>query len=664
MSCAIKKPARSALLLGLCLALSGPGTALLAQRPETFDTAANPPPQNLDEQLRAAYAAEAVGELETAAELYRNFFDRGGGGGYAHASYARLLIRQSRFAQAMDHAAAALAQTPEDADHYSLAAQALRLNGRVTEAEQTLLLAATRFPDQAEPVLGMADFYQETNRSLLASAYYAYLLRLSADAGSRGAEYRSIALWRLAENDHKRGRAALARSALAEYVASNPDRLYARSWYADQFAYRQGRFSEAALEIDRLLELPPERLREQNVDLRYLRSLRLRMHYLADRSSFMEEVRELRNGGQLNALEQGLLLERSGQDEQALPLLLAVVRQYEREYAAWVGILRIIERSRRLDLESRQLLHLALIELRLGRSELAWPRIDRLFAIRTVDANQAPPADVLHRLRAMALENDGQNLRSALAWRRSAELAAMRQSMPDQISALLARAEALRRAGFSWATSALQASEQARSLTPDSESAVLQTASLYFWSANGDPAILERGLALLEQSPAVVATKQGALLRARLLYEAGRTDEALAVARQVIAAAPEMSDAQNFAGYLLAEENLELPEARRYLEFALQNEGDDPHILDSLGWLEYREGQLPRARLTLAAAIAVMERRGETSAEAFWHLAKAEEGLGRGAAAEEWKRRARLLLEGTSGPSFRVERRVRRELGL
>jgi tetratricopeptide (TPR) repeat protein len=97
----------------------------------------------------------------------------------------------------------------------------------------------------------------------------------------------------------------------------------------------------------------------------------------------------------------------------------------------------------------------------------------------------------------------------------------------------------------------------------------------------------------LEKSPDSVA----------LLYDTAMTAEKLdridAMERQlrrVIELRPEYAHAYNALGYSFADRNVRLPEALQLIEKAHQLAPEDPYILDSLGWVYYRLGDLPNAR--------------------------------------------------------------------
>ena len=94
-----------------------------------------------------------------------------------------------------------------------------------------------------------------------------------------------------------------------------------------------------------------------------------------------------------------------------------------------------------------------------------------------------------------------------------------------------------------------------------------------------------------------------------LLYELalsaeklGQTDEMEKILRRVITLQPDYHAAYNALGYSLADRNQRLPEARALIEKALKFAPNDPFILDSLAWVEFRSGNLTEALRILRAA--------------------------------------------------------------
>lgn len=72
--------------------------------------------------------------------------------------------------------------------------------------------------------------------------------------------------------------------------------------------------------------------------------------------------------------------------------------------------------------------------------------------------------------------------------------------------------------------------------------------------------------------------------------------------RKLIQVKPDHAHAHNALGYSYAERNLRLPEARKLIERALELSPEDYYIIDSLGWVLYRQGDLKGAAEQLRRA--------------------------------------------------------------
>ncbi len=81
-----------------------------------------------------------------------------------------------------------------------------------------------------------------------------------------------------------------------------------------------------------------------------------------------------------------------------------------------------------------------------------------------------------------------------------------------------------------------------------------------------------------------------------------KIDEMELLLRQVIVEKPDYHHAYNALGYSLADRKLRLPEARALVKKALEFAPNDPFILDSLGWVEFRSGNLNEALHILQGA--------------------------------------------------------------
>ena len=149
---------------------------------------------------------------------------------------------------------------------------------------------------------------------------------------------------------------------------------------------------------------------------------------------------------------------------------------------------------------------------------------------------------------------------------------------------------------------------------------------------------LDEALALLQQAPEVQAddarlkiTAQAQLLRdfkrfqaaydvlsagvkqypqdMDLLYDLamsaekiGHLEEMESLLRKIIANKPDYHHAYNALGYSLADRAQRLPEAKQLIQKALEYSPNDPYILDSLGWVEFKSGNYDEALRILRSA--------------------------------------------------------------
>lgn len=96
----------------------------------------------------------------------------------------------------------------------------------------------------------------------------------------------------------------------------------------------------------------------------------------------------------------------------------------------------------------------------------------------------------------------------------------------------------------------------------------------------------------------------------------------------ILAHEPENAHALNALGYTLADRTDRLQEALDYIERAYQLEPDEPAILDSMGWVHYRLGDLETALEFLQHAYNTLQD-GEIGAhlgEVLWELGRPDEG--------------------------------------
>jgi len=100
--------------------------------------------------------------------------------------------------------------------------------------------------------------------------------------------------------------------------------------------------------------------------------------------------------------------------------------------------------------------------------------------------------------------------------------------------------------------------------------------------------------------------------------------------RKVIALQPKRAHAYNALGYSFADRNINLDEARTLIEKAHELAPDDAAILDSMGWIAFRQGRLEDAAAYLKRAFDKFQD-GEIAAhlgEVLWALGRKDEARG------------------------------------
>lgn len=116
---------------------------------------------------------------------------------------------------------------------------------------------------------------------------------------------------------------------------------------------------------------------------------------------------------------------------------------------------------------------------------------------------------------------------------------------------------------------------------------------------------------------------------AMLAEKTGKPERMESLLRNIIARDPRNHHAYNALGYSLADRGERLPEARELILKALELAPGDPFITDSLGWVEYRMGNLAEARKWLQQAF---EKRSDAEiaahlGEVLWKSGERDQAL-------------------------------------
>ncbi len=134
--------------------------------------------------------------------------------------------------------------------------------------------------------------------------------------------------------------------------------------------------------------------------------------------------------------------------------------------------------------------------------------------------------------------------------------------------------------------------------------------------------------------------------------QSGQTDAAIAQMRALVTLNPDHAEALNFIGYNLAEQGSHLDEAERLVRRALDLKPRSGHVLDSLGWVLFRRGDVRGAVDLLERANAL----AGPDATILEHLGDAYRAASRLADAAHAYRGA-LATVGEELPSEQVKRR-------
>ncbi len=146
--------------------------------------------------------------------------------------------------------------------------------------------------------------------------------------------------------------------------------------------------------------------------------------------------------------------------------------------------------------------------------------------------------------------------------------------------------------------------QQAAAIHPSQRVAFGQVEAQLLRDAKQFPAALELLEQLLKKHPGNPDLLYDSALVADRLDKVELVEERL---RQVIAQQPDNAHAYNALGYTFAERNLRLEEARELVARALALSPGDAFIIDSMGWVLYRQGDLSGALSQLQKAYAIRQ---------------------------------------------------------
>lgn len=109
------------------------------------------------------------------------------------------------------------------------------------------------------------------------------------------------------------------------------------------------------------------------------------------------------------------------------------------------------------------------------------------------------------------------------------------------------------------------------------------------------------------------------------LDTAGRRDDGLAVANKLLEKNPHDPVALNLVGYVWADQGINLDKAHKMIKEALKARPNDPYIMDSMGWVLYKQGKLKEALTYLKKALKKLD----TDATIYEHMGDVLKSMGK-----------------------------------
>jgi tetratricopeptide (TPR) repeat protein len=245
--------------------------------------------------------------------------------------------------------------------------------------------------------------------------------------------------------------------------------------------------------------------------------------------------------------------------------------------------------------EAGTLYALGVLSVQLRDSTAAEQYLTRFAALVEKDTDEERDPSKAYQVLSQLAEERG-DIKAALAWLDKVKVADAKAGFAIQ----LRRAQLTGKNGDVPAARRLLA--ELKPVEPSAQAQVVLVESQVLRDAGQIPqayALLERGAKRFPANPDLLYDY------ALMAEKTGRLDLMEKTLREVMKQAPDNHHAYNALGYSLAERNVRLPEAYALIDKALKMAPDDPFIMDSMGWVQYRMGNLNEAEALLRRAYAL-----------------------------------------------------------
>ncbi|MCS6765083.1 MAG: tetratricopeptide repeat protein [Candidatus Protistobacter heckmanni] len=302
-----------------------------------------------------------------------------------------------------------------------------------------------------------------------------------------------------------------------------------------------------------------------------------------------------------------------------------------RETAAQVQFTEIIKRNPN---DAQANLALALVDIQAGRldeAEQLMRNLIKAYGERIAAGRAAASGIVMPKPRAVQLAYQNMariaeargDLLGAAEWLNKIDDPSMRVQTQVQRARLLAKAGRIGEAQAVF-EDLRQADDLAEASTPQARLALSRTEVAVLMEAKRYDLALAKLRVMLREQPNDADLWYDAAMASEKLDDLNDMEASL---RKTIDLQPDMYHAYNTLGYSLADRNLRLGEAQELVSKAMKLAPSDPYILDSMGWVQYRMGNLKEARATLSKAFEIKPEAeiGAHFGEVLWGLGEQEQ---------------------------------------
>jgi tetratricopeptide (TPR) repeat protein len=170
-----------------------------------------------------------------------------------------------------------------------------------------------------------------------------------------------------------------------------------------------------------------------------------------------------------------------------------------------------------------------------------------------------------------------------------------------------------------------------------------------------DAAAIFQALAGRPESPSDGVLSMVYLRAGARLEREGDPERAEKLLREAVARNPENHSAMNYLGYMMADRDVSLEEARELIERALSLDADNGAYLDSLGWVLFRLGRYVDAEAPLRRAASIIPEEPvvhDHLGDLYWAQGRREEAV------DAWREAIRLGIENPARLREKINRSV------